>query len=561
MFTIRLIPVALFAFLGIVPAGWAYTPESAEVKSLVKRGLDFLERGAAGGPVAIAGGGGATVPSAGGARLGEVVLKALAFYKSGKPEHRLIKEAVDAVYRQTDWPSVDNYSLGLSLILLAELNDHDQKHLPMIQKLVDEMISHQQKGGGIGYSLLTNLGDISQTQYAALGFWNARMAGAKVPQEAIEKVCAFLIRNQDPGGGWSYNGFEANGGPTSATYVKHSLSAAGLGSVCVCADLLGINRRKNNDPEQEETGLPSALKVVKKPKAEVEAAPATSIDPEAVERSVQLGQRWFAQNYKIDAGQWNYYYLYGLERCESYREHYYGKYTKEPKWYNDGVQWLSQKIQADGSWPAEHSSEVSTAFAILFLQRSSQKAIIMHHKDLGDGVLSSGKGLPTDLSQASVKRGKVVDSPLAAGVDDLVEMLNNPENPELARLLDSNEDVKLDPDLTKRSSQIVKLRESVRAGSWEARMVAVKGLGKGRELDSVPCLLYALTDPDVRVVLEADDALRFISRKFQGVGLPRAAELTEDKRPTDHYRKAISDARAAWRNWYLSIRPDAELID
>jgi hypothetical protein len=75
-------------------------------------------------------------------------------------------------------------------------------------------------------------------------------------------------------------------------------------------------------------------------------------------------------------------------------------------------------------------------------------------------------------------------------------------------------------------------------------------LGKFREMDNVPLLIYALTDPDVRIVLEADRGLRFISRKFGGVGLP--AQPTQQQ---------VRDAQAAWKAWFLSIRPDAEFLD
>jgi hypothetical protein len=78
----------------------------------------------------------------------------------------------------------------------------------------------------------------------------------------------------------------------------------------------------------------------------------------------------------------------------------------------------------------------------------------------------------------------------------------------------------------------------------------VKTLGKVRDLDNVPVLLYALTDPDVRIVRQADTALRFVSRKFQGVGLPL------DPKPAD-----IQAAQKAWKDWYLAIRPDAELLE
>jgi hypothetical protein len=315
----------------------------------------------------------------------------------------------------------------------------------------------------------------------------------------------------------------------------------------ICADMLNLNRR---DGKPEESDVPEALKVIRADKDKEKKRPVAGVDPKLLERATNDGAQWFNQNYAVSGVAWNFYYLYGLERCEAFRELYTGKFAKEPKWYNDGVAFLGQRFDANQGWSGDHSASVSTSFAVLFLLRSARKAIAAHHKDLGEGVLSSGKGLPTDVANVSVKRGKVIDSKLAGEVDDVVALLNDPDNPELSRLLDSNEDIHLDSDLTKRKSQIVKMRESVSSGNWEARMVAVRGLGKVRDLDSVPPLLYSLSDPDVRVVKEADTALRFISRKFDGVGLPDEPD-----------KAAIQKARNAWRTWYLSIRPNAQLID
>src|SRR5205085_4471174 len=161
-----------------------------------------------------------------------------------------------------------------------------------------------------------------------------------------------------------------------------------------------IHQRKAGEEADEDSGLPSALLVVKKPKGQVqEVAADTRIDPALVDRAIKDGQNWFNQNYKIETGAlWNYYYLYGLERCESYREHYYSlKFSKDPRGYNDGVAFLARKNQG-GGWSGDHSAKVSSSFAILFLQRSSYKAITTFTPDLGDGVLTSGKGLPTDLA-------------------------------------------------------------------------------------------------------------------------------------------------------------------
>lgn len=540
---------ALALLIGFPCLAWGATPDSPEVKALVKKGLDYLERGAPAVNVP----GVAMMPLAMGAeKLGQTVLVGLSFYKAGKEDHKLVKAAVQAVYDTKDLPLIDNYSLGLAIIFLSELDD--QAHLPQIQKMVDEMIQRQQPRGGFGYYKNDGKGDTSQIQYAVLAFWNARHVGAKIPQEVIENVCDFLLRIQDPSGGFCYNGQDPGSYQRVAqTGISHSLTAAGLGSICVCADMLGIHQRRVSEEAEQDANLPSALKVVKKPQAEaVQTGPDTRIDPALIERAIKDGENWFTQNYKIETGlAWNFYYLYGLERCESFREYYYTlKISKEPRWYNDGFAFLNKK-NIGGGWTGDHSTKVSTSFAILFLMRSSRKAIAKH-ADLGDGVLTSGKGLPTDLANVSVKRGQIVDSALAAEAEDITDLLNDPENPEWTRLLESNEDFKLDPDSTRRSNQIVKLRNLVSAGNWEARMIAVRGLGKVRDLDNVPSLLYALTDPDERVVLEADAALRFVSRKLHGVGMP--AEPSKE-------RKGAQDARTAWRNWYLSIRPNAELID
>jgi hypothetical protein len=67
-------------------------------------------------------------------------------------------------------------------------------------------------------------------------------------------------------------------------------------------------------------------------------------------------------------------------------------------------------------------------------------------------------------------------------------------------------------------------------------------------LDAVPTLLYALSDPDETATREARNALRFISRRLNGFGLPDVPSATEK-----------AEAIEKWRNWYLQVRPEAEL--
>ena len=67
-------------------------------------------------------------------------------------------------------------------------------------------------------------------------------------------------------------------------------------------------------------------------------------------------------------------------------------------------------------------------------------------------------------------------------------------------------------------------------------------------MSEVPALIYALSDPDLRVVLAARDGLRLVSRRFAGVGMPDTPSEVQKKQ-----------AQTAWKRWYKSVRPDADL--
>ncbi|MFO0882993.1 MAG: hypothetical protein U0894_02205 [Pirellulales bacterium] len=97
--------------------------------------------------------------------------------------------------------------------------------------------------GGWSYADHTT-GDTSQTQYAVLAIWLAcREAGMEVPVENVDKVAAWLMRTQDPNGAWGYQGLIQ---ATCSMYRRTkflSPSAAGLGSLYVCYDLLRMKEQ------------------------------------------------------------------------------------------------------------------------------------------------------------------------------------------------------------------------------------------------------------------------------------------------------------------------------
>jgi hypothetical protein len=517
----------------------AASPESPEVRAMIDKGLKYLE-------------------SADDARVGGKCLGALCFLKSrSELSHPKVQSAL-AACRSFD-PASDNaiYSLGIAIMFLCELENPEAKSLA--GNLLKFLLSQQKPHGGWGYRGV-NQGDISQTQYAALALWTAYRAGLDVPQEPVEKMSDFLLRSQDPSGGYGYQASVAPGSELVAqTPVVPSLSAAGLGSALICADLLRIRGPQNKtapaegDPEEK---LPAAVQVVNAPAKPKPRTGFTSktIRADVVRRNVSLGDGWMKAKAVIPDARWEFYYIYGLERYYSFHEVYDGKTEAEPEWYNQGVNYLQKAQHPDGSWvdiaQAHEGGFVHTSFALLFLLRSSKTAIRKVHKNLGDGVLVGGMGLPKNVADLRERDGKVVDIPLTGSVDELLAILEDPKNPDLASLADSQQVIKLDADVSKREGQIARLRAMVSAGNFETRLVAVRSLGKTRDMKNGPLLLYALSDPDLRVCMEADKALRFLSRKFEGVGLTFPAT-----------RQEVNEAAKAWRQWYLSVQPDAELLD
>lgn len=517
---------AALVFACAAPAR-AVTPESPEVKQTVEKALKWLE-------------------TQDDDRLGARCLIGLSFYKAGrKLSDPRIAAALKACQTAnvSDWDSVNNYSVGLALIFLLETDPEHNRSLA--QRYVTEILRRQQRGGSWGYQ--TNpQGDTSQTQYPTLGLWLAMSNGLTVPIDAVERDCAWLLRTQDPSGAWGYQGQDPESFQRVAQMeIRPALVAAGLGSLYICADMLGVSRVQ---PSEQQTKLPTALKPIGDP-LEVKQQ-ISAVDASRVRRAMADGNRWFSQHYTLESEGFTHYYLYAWERYHSFRELAEGHADPNPRWYNDVVSMLRRTQDADGSWTGGDTATVATCFAVLTLVRSAKKTIATVAPNLGSGVLLGGMGLPKNTADLQERDGRVIESPLAGTIDELMAAVEKGDNRELERLIDSPTRWKLDSDVTRRSGEIAKLRSLVSAGSFDSRFLAVRALGRVRELDNVPVLIFALSDPDARVVREADKGLRFISRKFEGVGLP------EEPKPLD-----VKNAVTAWKAWYQSIRPNAEFLD
>ena len=94
----------------------------------------------------------------------------------------------------------------------------------------------------------------------------------------------------------------------------------------------------------------------------------------------------------------------------------------------------------------------------------------------------------------------------------------------------------------------------------EVRRTALWALARCADLPEVPALLDALNDPDVDVVVEAHNALCWVSRRPNALDLPSdpyegiPADAPEAVWK-DAFEKWRRTAIAGWRAWYDRVRP------
>lgn len=543
----RMVLVAGIAVLAAPHVAWGYTPDDAEVKAMVKRAATFLQKS-----------GGDGYAEGGAALIGLALVKAGVEKSDARIQHAVKVSRDLAQDIAAGRVRTSRYSEALCCFFLCELDA--ERHRADINIFINGILRQQQQNGCWGYTPHT-YDDTSQTQYGVLCLWAADRHGIAVPANAVERAANWLMRTQAPNGGWAYQARDSGGARrVSQGNVTHSMSAAGLSSLYICSHLMGFTAQGGKKPEKMGEALPPAVQAASKKQEEKSRfLRPQHTSRQAVEAARALGNAWFDKNLTYDVDKWTHYYMYGVERYKSFQERVEGTEVPEPQWYNDGVEYLKRTQNRDGSWKTKESHgsgpPIDTAFAILFLTRSSKPPgpeVLLH-----EGTLNGHHKLPEDLTNVRLKDGKVVAPQMIREMDEWL------------RLLEDAEDKDFDPDalpisppddkLTVRTRQLERLRKLVSNDDYRVRRAAVKTLASARELDNVPILIYALTDGDSQVPIYARDGLRFVSRKFRGFGMPDLIIKGEKVvQPTPDQKLA---AAAAWKKWYLSIRPNAELLD
>jgi hypothetical protein len=222
-------------------------------------------------------------------------------------------------------------------------------------------------------------------------------------------------------------------------------------------------------------------------------------------------------------------------------------------WYDEGATYLLAKQTPTGSWSDNCGPVPATSFGVMFLIKATQKMLnrpLRPERRFGGGLLVGGRGLPEDLSQVQVEKGMIKVRKLKGPVDELLAELENAQSQKVesaqSALIDSI--IAEDPEaLVGQSDRLLKLVNDRRP---EVRRTAFWALGRTNDFRVAPVLIRGLLDPDLSCMVEARNALRYLSKRVQYIDLP--------DEPTDAQR---AEAVALWKKWYLSVRPYNERDD
>ena len=180
---------------------------------------------------------------------------------------------------------------------------------------------------------------------------------------------------------------------------------------------------------------------------------------------------------------------------------------------------------------------------------------------VGGGLLAGGRGLPDNLGEANVDGGQVKKKRKMEGPLD--ELLTSLASQDISVLEDAQqaivEKVQIgDPqELLKEMGRVRKLADHPHV---EVRRTAVWALGRSRSLRDAGLLIRALQDENADVVVEANNALSYLSRKLSGVGVAEnpyedLPEDASDAQKSAALKRWQKEALAGWAEWYLRVRP------
>lgn len=447
------------------------------------------------------------------------------------------------------------YGAGIDAMFLSDVDPDKYKN--NLQVIADYITSVQRSDGSWS-DRPQEPGDVSMQQYGILGLWAAQRAGCTVAPSSVDRAAGFLLTRGKPDGGWPYRpGTTAGPGGGEST---HNMTVAAAGSLLVTRLMLhGAKNTKPKSAEDTQRRIGPLEKV--DPLADV-MGPIAGVfgdyKPEngasSIDQRAERGLAWNEARFQpVSTVEHNLYFYYCVERAAAMGDL---KTIGGRDWftaYGDGL----LTLQAENGSFATHTGPVDgTSFALLYYMRSTDQIL---KKLYGLGLQKGNKGNPFG-DKKDEREPTALDQLLTsmeslefdeANLDAEIEVAS-----ELVRSVQSIED----PEVL--VGQIDRLKGLIDHPSAEVRQPVYWALGRTGDFSLVPLLLKGLRDPNVDVNVEADQALRYISRKPGGVGVsdnPLAgAETASDEEKVKTANAWRTKAAKAWTEWYSQRRPFEE---
>jgi hypothetical protein len=303
---------------------------------------------------------------------GQTALVTLALLTSGvKPDEPVMQRALTYLRRLEPKKT---YVVGLTTMALAEARKPED--LLRIQKNVDWLLQTAIRRGGQlqGWSYPMNpIPDASNTQFALLGLYAGKTAGAKIPDSIwkdIRNLYTSIQRSDGPTSGfWQYDYSRPVGGHLSGP--SFTMTVAGVCGLLIAE--MGLNESRQE--LDIETGIAARCGVYE------------------TNGPIQKGMNWVASHFSFEAApglKTVFYNVYGIERLGRLSgQRFIGRYD----WYREGCEFLIRTQDANGRWHrpdklADRIEVLATSFALLFLSKGKTPILItkLAYGDFGGGV-------------------------------------------------------------------------------------------------------------------------------------------------------------------------------
>lgn len=260
-------------------------------------------------------------------RIGCTALVLYTLVKSGlHPAHATVQRALAHLDAADPDATYDTALLALALAA-HQTACGDERHRARLEELADLLLEWQH--GDWGYP--GGDGDLSNTQFGALGLWAAHGAGIAIPARAWHALATATASYAADGGFGYRKGAQPSG----------SMTAAGVGVLAICRGVLA-----------EERGAKRTLA--------------------ALDGKISDGLAWLARRYTVTDNPGSTrdnlgYYRYGLERVGALAP---AERIGEHDWYQDCAEHLLREQAAEGHW-GSFRGYVETCFALLVLRRAT----------------------------------------------------------------------------------------------------------------------------------------------------------------------------------------------